>query len=219
MLLTTAGENSGTWWPPICFSRTFFLVPFCPKLATKFFLCLHQVGYVFFFLEGTSKIFQRGRENSNFHPYKLEMLQFEHWLNHQLEQRCLIPGEEFQFVIPLSITADVKRPPVLRKTATLESGDGGGFAPLFLEVSSWRKVRDCIQNFGNVGACVWFLNKGCRFDILDGIFRVVLLVALEGQAKRRGFIRILIQASERPKTRASLLWSNFAVNSRCCFLV
>ena len=79
MLLTTAGENSGTWWPPICFSRTFFLVPFCPKqLATKFFLCLHQVGYMFFFLEGTSKIFQRGRENSNFHPYKLEMLQFEH---------------------------------------------------------------------------------------------------------------------------------------------
>lgn len=166
VLLTTAGENSGTWWPPICFSRNFFLVPFCPKLATKFFLCfalttdiphsrkvwllvqmihlLHQVGYMFFFLEGTSKIFQRGRENSNFHPYKLEMLQFEHWLNHQLEQRCLIPGEEFQFVIPLSITADVKRPPVLRKTATLESGDGGGFAPLFLEVSSWRKVRDCI---------------------------------------------------------------------------
>lgn len=151
VLLTTAGENSGTWWPPICFSRTFFLVPFCPKLATKFFLCLHQVGYVFFFLEGTSKIFQRGRENSNFHPYKLEMLQFEHWLNHQLEQRCLIPGEEFQFVIPLSITADVKRPPVLRKTATLESGDGGGFVcppffgGFFLKESKrlYTKFREC----------------------------------------------------------------------------
>eukprot|EP00434_Breviolum_minutum_P030583 symbB.v1.2.027045.t1/scaffold2748.1/size71683/4 len=58
-------------------------------------------------------------------PPPVEAPRKQHWqkLVFDMEERTVALGEEFQFVIPLSITADVKRPPVLRKTATLESGE------------------------------------------------------------------------------------------------